>query len=43
MYPWIDGEEVVMNSGCYGDDISKILQSITVIEKNSCKKGDKAQ
>ena len=27
-----------MNSGCYGDDISKILQSITVIEKNSCKK-----
>ena len=33
-----------MNSGCYGDDISKILQSITVIEKNSCKKkGDKAQ
>ena len=32
------GGAVVMNSGCYGDDISKILQSITVIEKNSCKK-----
>ena len=32
------GGAVVMNSGCYGDDISKILQSITVIEKSSCKK-----
>ena len=32
------GGAVVMNSGCYGDDISKILQSITVIDKNSCKK-----
>ncbi len=30
------GGAVVMNSGCYGDDISKILVSITVIDINNC-------
>ena len=27
-----------MNSGCYGDDISKVLSSITVIDTQDCKK-----
>ena len=26
-----------MNSGCYGNDISKVLLSITVIDINECK------
>ena len=31
------GGAVVMNSGCYGDEISKILSSINVIDINECK------
>ncbi len=30
------GGAVIMNSGCYGDDISKILVSITAIDINNC-------
>ena len=30
------GGAVIMNSGCYGDDISKILNSIKVININNC-------
>ena len=30
------GGAVIMNSGCYGDDISKILNSIKVINMNNC-------
>ncbi len=30
------GGAVIMNSGCYGDDISKILVSLNVIDTNSC-------
>ena len=30
------GGAVVMNSGCYGNDISKILVSLNVIDTNSC-------
>ena len=30
------GGAVVMNSGCYGDDISKVLSSITVIDIQNC-------
>ena len=30
------GGAVIMNSGCYGNDISKILQSIKVIDINKC-------
>ena len=30
------GGAVVMNSGCYGNDISKILVSLNVIDINSC-------
>ena len=26
-----------MNSGCYGNDISKVLRSINVIDINECK------
>ena len=32
------GGAVIMNSGCYGDDISKVLSSITVIDTQDCKK-----
>ncbi len=32
------GGSVIMNSGCYGSDISKILISINVIDTNDCKK-----
>ena len=36
------GGAVIMNSGCYGDDISKILISINVIDIKDCKeKSDK--
>ena len=31
------GGAVIMNSGCYGDDISKILISINVIDVKDCK------
>ena len=31
------GGAVIMNSGCYGNDISKVLLSITVIDINECK------
>tara|TARA_Y100000591_G_C21844995_1_gene708153 strand:- start:131 stop:1036 length:906 start_codon:yes stop_codon:yes gene_type:complete len=31
------GGAVIMNSGCYGNDISKILDSINVIDINKCK------
>ena len=31
------GGAVIMNSGCYGDDISKILISINVIDIKDCK------
>ena len=31
------GGAVIMNSGCYGNDISKVLFSITVIDINECK------
>jgi len=31
------GGAVIMNSGCYGDDISKILTSINVIDIKDCK------
>ena len=31
------GGGVIMNSGCYGDDISKILISIKAIDINDCK------
>ncbi len=30
------GGGVIMNSGCYGDDISKILKSINVIDMKKC-------
>ncbi len=30
------GGAVIMNSGCYGNDISKILVSLNVIDTNSC-------
>ena len=30
------GGAVIMNSGCYGDDISKILNSIKVIDIHNC-------
>ncbi len=30
------GGAVIMNSGCYGDDISKVLVSINVIDPNTC-------
>ena len=30
------GGAIIMNSGCYEDDISKILLSIQVIDKNEC-------
>ncbi len=30
------GGAVIMNSGCYGNDISKVLKSINVIDINSC-------
>ncbi len=30
------GGAVIMNSGCYGNDISKILESIKVIDINKC-------
>tara|TARA_B100000886_G_scaffold324158_1_gene268584 strand:+ start:864 stop:1769 length:906 start_codon:yes stop_codon:yes gene_type:complete len=32
------GGAVIMNSGCYGNDISKVLISITVIDIINCKK-----
>ena len=32
------GGAVIMNSGCYGCDISKVLSSITVIDTQDCKK-----
>ena len=31
------GGAVIMNSGCYGNDISKVLDSINVIDINKCK------
>ena len=31
------GGAVIMNSGCYDNDISKILISINVIDFNECK------
>ena len=31
------GGAVIMNSGCYGNEISKVLFSITVIDINECK------
>ena len=31
------GGAIIMNSGCYGNDISKVLESITVIDLKSCK------
>ena len=31
------GGAVIMNSGCYDNDISKILVSIKVIDINECK------
>ncbi len=31
------GGAIIMNSGCYGDDISKVLVSIKVIDLKSCK------
>ena len=31
------GGAIIMNSGCYGNDISKSLVSISVIDINSCK------
>ena len=31
------GGAIVMNSGCYGNDISKVLASIKVIDLKSCK------
>ena len=31
------GGAVIMNSGCYGNDISKVLSSINVIDINECK------
>ena len=31
------GGAVIMNSGCYGNDISKVLLSINVIDTHSCK------
>ena len=30
------GGAVIMNSGCYGNDISKVLKSINVVDINSC-------
>ena len=30
------GGAVIMNSGCYGNDISKVLRSINVIDINKC-------
>ena len=30
------GGAVIMNSGCYGCDISKVLSSITVIDVQNC-------
>ena len=30
------GGAVIMNSGCYGNDISKILESIKVIDMEKC-------
>ena len=30
------GGAVIMNSGCYGNDISKVLKSITVVDINRC-------
>ena len=31
------GGAIIMNSGCYGNDISKVLESINVIDLKSCK------
>ena len=31
------GGAVIMNSGCYDNDISKVLSSIKVIDINECK------
>ena len=31
------GGAVIMNSGCYGQDISKVLVSINVIDISECK------
>ena len=30
------GGAIIMNSGCYGNDISKVLVSLTAIDKNNC-------
>ena len=30
------GGAVIMNSGCYGNDVSKVLRSINVIDINKC-------
>ena len=35
------GGAVIMNSGCYGDDISKILISINVIDIKDCNPGNR--
>ena len=34
------GGGVIMNSGCYGDDISKILTSINVIDMKKCEESE---
>ena len=36
--PGTIGGAVTMNSGCYGNDISKVLISLNAIDINQCKK-----